>query len=285
MAALPEESLLPLPLPRRRRWVEQAVQMVRRAHHQLAWGLCQLRTRRMERAHARAGETVTAHGLTISVDHWLIRDYEKVSIRDGIYEADEIELLKKHLDPSLPAVELGGSIGVVACLTNRMLKKRKRHVVVEANPLVIPTLRKNRLLNGCRFEILHAAVAYDGPSVDFVVGEDSLTGGLKRSGSEKHRVPTVTLREIVALWGFGAINLIVDVEGAEVEMIAHELDVIREHVKLLLMETHERLLADGSTPRMIASLENAGFRILGDDRDACVLVFFNDALARSASTP
>ena len=48
--------------------------------------------------------------------------------------------IARSLRRDLPVVELGGSIGVVACVTNRLLKDRKAHLVVEANPLAIPHL-------------------------------------------------------------------------------------------------------------------------------------------------
>jgi hypothetical protein len=37
------------------------------------------------------------------------------------YEAFEREALKHFLDPRLPVVELGGAMGVIACLTNKRL--------------------------------------------------------------------------------------------------------------------------------------------------------------------
>ena len=58
-------------------------------------------------------------------------------------------------------------MGVVACVTNRLLKNRTAHVVVEANPLVIPQLELNRTLNRCQFEIVNRAIAYGMESVTF----------------------------------------------------------------------------------------------------------------------
>lgn len=229
------------------------------------------------------GDRIRAYGLTFVVDNPLITPNQKHYLRKEVHEADEVRLTTAYLDPTRPTVELGGSIGVVACLTSRMLRRPEDHVVVEANPLVVPTLQKNRELNGCRFEVVTAALAYGAPMVEFTVGPDCMTGAMKAAGSQKLRVPAVSLREIVEPRGFQAINLIVDVEGAEIDLVANELDFLKERVKLFFLETHERMLQDGSTRRMIADLERAGFRILeGDREDPFVFAFVNQALADAA---
>lgn len=242
------------------------------------WADQQLRA--AERRFARAGDRIQAYGLTFSMANPLIKLYQKIHLRDEVHEADEVRMARAHLDPSLPTVELGGSIGVVACLTNRMLQRPEDHVVVEANPLMTPTLRENRDLNGCKFEILTAAVAYGSPEVEFTIGVDAMTGRLQADGAEKYRVPAVSLREIVETRGFGAINLIVDIEGGEIDLVANELDVLKKHARFFFLETHERMLDDGSTPKMLDALEAAGFRILeGDREEPFVFTFVNDALA------
>ncbi len=76
------------------------------------------------------------------------------------YEADERHALKHFLDPRLPVIELGGALGVIACLTNKRLNYPEKHVVVEANPGIIPLLKENRDRNNCQFTILNKAVAY-----------------------------------------------------------------------------------------------------------------------------
>ena len=83
-----------------------------------------------------------------------------VSLVNGFYEQPERIALTRYLDPDLPVIELGGCAGVIACLTNRRLHDRRAHVVVEANPLMLPLLLKNARLNGCDFQVVNAAIAY-----------------------------------------------------------------------------------------------------------------------------
>jgi 16S rRNA A1518/A1519 N6-dimethyltransferase RsmA/KsgA/DIM1 with predicted DNA glycosylase/AP lyase activity len=72
----------------------------------------------------------------------------------GVFEKHERETIKRCLDPNLPVVEVGGCIGVVACTTNRLLQEPSKHVVVEANPDLVPVLEANRQLNQCEFVVL-----------------------------------------------------------------------------------------------------------------------------------
>ena len=63
------------------------------------------------------------------------------------YEAEERQLVQEYVKPGDSVLELGACIGVVSCVTNKMLADKSRHVVVEANPFCIPSLYRNRDLN------------------------------------------------------------------------------------------------------------------------------------------
>ena len=115
-------------------------------------------------------------GLTFSLDSPAIKTRYKSGFFRGDYEAPECALLQQAVDPNLGVVEFGASIGVMACLTNRKLNDRKRHVVVEANALLIPVLENNREINNCGFQIINKAVAYGCDTIDFKL-HDWFVGG------------------------------------------------------------------------------------------------------------
>jgi hypothetical protein len=62
----------------------------------------------------------------------------KVSLLKQRFERFERKAVLQHVNPEYPVVELGACIGVVACITNGILKNPVLHVVVEANPHVSP---------------------------------------------------------------------------------------------------------------------------------------------------
>ena len=67
------------------------------------------------------GNKITVDGVTLSVDNPQIMTMHKSSIYFGIYEIAERDLARRHIDPSLPLVEIGASIGGVSCITNKLL--------------------------------------------------------------------------------------------------------------------------------------------------------------------
>src|SRR4051812_39365118 len=80
------------------------------------------------------GNAVRVDSCTFLVSHPAIRTASKSLFLLGGYERAERDLLKAYLDRSLAVIELGGSVGVVACVTNKLLRDPLKHVVVEANP-------------------------------------------------------------------------------------------------------------------------------------------------------
>src|SRR6185295_467935 len=89
----------------------------------------------------------------------------------GDYEGPERTAAKRYIRSDIPVVEFGGALGVVSCVLNRRLKNPRHHVVVEANPHVLPALLENRNRNHCSFEIVHGAAGGVGKSVRICIGE------------------------------------------------------------------------------------------------------------------
>jgi FkbM family methyltransferase len=207
------------------------------------------------------GNHVKLHGLDVSVDNPLISTRHKSTLYFGIYETAEIELASRYLDPDRPTVELGGSIGVVACVTNKMLKRPANHIVVEANPVLLPLLEENRRRNDCKFAIEAVAIGYGTDTIEFTVQDHFLFGRLQSSGGSPVQVPTASLGGLIDKHGFETINLLCDIEGAEVALVENEAEVLRSRVKNLIMETHEEYLGEGPIVRMLATLQEIGFEL------------------------
>ena len=210
-------------------------------------------------------------GVTLSVDNPSIHTTHKSSIYFGYYEMGERELTRRYIDRSLPTIEIGGSIGGVACTTNKLLIIPSAHVVVECNPTILPTLERNRALNGCKFSIEPCALACGSTKVSFTVVRDGwMVSGLHAEATgelvtDLITVPAITLAAILQKYRFDTINLISDSEGAEVDMVEHEADLLRRHVKWLVMVTHALQRGADAIERMFATLRTIGFGIREQD--------------------
>jgi FkbM family methyltransferase len=151
------------------------------------------------------------------------------------------------------------------------LRRPENHVVVEANPALLPLLEQNRARNDCRFKIVHAAVSHGAETITFGVEDNILASSV--NGDEQHAVTvsTVTLERLLDDHGFQRATLICDIEGAELELVEHELKTLSERVSTIIMELHDRIVGQEPTQRMLATLESAGFKVVSRDGDVIVL--------------
>lgn len=197
-------------------------------------------------------------------------------LKTAMYELPERVAISRYLNPDLPVIELGASIGVVACTTNRRLHRKDQHVVVEANPSLIPHLAANHRRNRCGFEILHRALAYGSESVDlwFNSGNPLATSAYVNGGATV-RVETVTLEQIFQRRSFEIATLICDVEGSEFDLISKEAPLLAQRVGLLILELHERLLGPDRTRQVWERLTTIGFRLMHSQHETHV--FMNEA--------
>lgn len=225
------------------------------------------------------GNVVNFRGLKIALDNPAIATRSKSSFLMGSYENDEIAFAQTHLIRSLPTVELGASIGVVACATNVWLGRTDQHVVVEANPTIVSSLLKNKQINNCKFKIVSAAVGASQDLVPFVIHDEFVMSSLRGEGDRIVLVPTIRLAELLKQNNFDRINLQLDVEGAELTLVEEELETIRGHVVRLVMETHSRYVGEEANAQMLRRLEEAGFeRVETTKPDSDVVVYRNRAL-------
>ena len=228
---------------------------------------------------ARGVKSVALDGSTFSLET-IPNNAIKVSLLKGKYERFERHAVLQYVSPELPVVELGACIGVVACVTNGILNNPEAHVVVEANPQVIPILQRNRDGNNCKFEILHAAIAYGRSSVEFAPASDFCGSSLRRDDNRSHDnalvvVAATALSTIVAQRDFDQFTLICDIEGHEYELVTLDAETLRR-VDTLILETHARLIGEAKNNELMQKLGELGFRII--DQDSYVVVMRRNAL-------
>jgi len=224
-----------------------------------------------------AGNVVRLDSCTFHVSHRAIGTASKSLFLLGGYERAEREIVKAYLNRSLPVVELGGSIGVVACVTNRLLRDPRKHVVVEANPDLIGVMTANRERNGCRFSVVNRALAYDSDSTTFYVDHrDFLASSVQVKTEKAIQVPVVSLEQILEDHGFRTCSLVCDIEGGEMELVRREPQVLQQHVAMIIVEIHGWRVGWEQGAEMIRTLEDIGFRCL-NEKDG-TYVFRNERL-------
>jgi FkbM family methyltransferase len=176
----------------------------------------------------------------------------------GEYEAEECALVHEFVRPEDTVLELGACMGVVSCVTNKRLRDKTRHVVVEANPMLIPTLQRNRELNACGFLIENCAASSE-REVNFFLHPIYIVGGsAQRPSAQTVQVPGRSWHELDATYGpFSA--LIMDVEGSELDVLEGSRELIARY-RLAIVELHEWAIGNEKAERCRELLRTGGLQ-------------------------
>lgn len=159
-------------------------------------------------------------------------------IAAGRYEGDEILCALLNIEPEDMVLELGAGIGALSSVVlNR--KSAAGWVCVEANPDLLPLIRKNHKLNGIGgVEVINAALGNDRAKTlhDFYVTEDFWSGSLLRPEKfvDIKRVPGLYFGDI--LEKYRPTFIICDIEGGEYDLFAEGLDLLS--VRKVCLEAH-----------------------------------------------
>lgn len=176
------------------------------------------------------------------------------------YEEPERLAIVRFLDPALPVIELGASVGAITCLINRRLNDPRAHVAVEPAAELHPQLARNRELNRAGFTILHAGVGYDRDVLRFSSGGDNLEGRVSAGETGGAEVTAVTLEALLDRFDFSRASLVCDIEGMEVDLLDREADVLAERIAWIFIELHGWMYGEATVDRLVRQLEGQGFR-------------------------
>ena len=202
---------------------------------------------------------------TDGCDFAIPKDVTSMSYRScflsGDYEREERELIRRWLRPEDTVLEFGACLGIVSCTTNKLLKDKSRHVVVEANPFCIASIYRNRELNQSGFLVEHCAVS-DKPEVTFYLHPVYIVGGTtQRASNRPVRLPAKSLRQIDQERGpFTA--LVIDIEGSEGEVFESSIDVLKRY-RLVVVELHEWAIGTEGVERCRQILRDCGMQMMG----------------------
>jgi FkbM family methyltransferase len=180
---------------------------------------------------------------------------------NGDYEHEERELIRRWIRPEDQVIELGACLGIVSCVTNKLLKDKSRHVVVEGNPFCIASLYRNKELNSAGFLIEHCAVGNESETTFYLHPKYIVGGSSQRATERPFRLPAKSLRQLERERGpFTA--LIIDIEGSEREVFGDSKDLLKRY-RLVIAELHEFAIGGGGVERCREILRESGLKRVG----------------------
>ena len=199
------------------------------------------------------------YGLNIFAPDDVVSEHVRSELEQGLYELDEAGGLRDVLDRDAPVVELGAGIGVVSCVVNRMLADPSGHVAVEMHPAAYAVLEQNRVLNGCEFRSLLGAVLYDAEADDVL--RPPAPWDPSHRLLPQSRPVALTLAKIVDETGWDRFNLVSDLEGAELPLFEHEMDLLREKAVTINLEIHPHVYGPKRATGVVTMLQDNGFEL------------------------
>lgn len=176
------------------------------------------------------------NGLTIHVPFDLTDFKFRGRFVMDTYEEEESRYLSKHLPPNARVLELGSCLGYVSCLTNKLLNDNSQHVVLEANPNLIPWIEKNKAENNCGFSIANCIVSENARNAFYL--HDLIVGGsAKRKTAREIEIEGVSFEDLRKKHSIDFDTLVMDIEGGELNLLRnHKADIAQ--FNQIFMEVH-----------------------------------------------
>ncbi len=218
--------------------------------------------------------TVTNDGLKIYLGDQSRSSYARSIYRDT-HEAEERAIVLRNLEPTDTVLECGAGMGVVTTLCCQQIGSERVHAF-EANTKLEPVLRKTFELNQVSPHLEMKMVSLDGGEQAFFAS-DRFVVSSRYDNSEQYRGEQQRL-ESVSIQGLidelKPSFLIMDIEGAEVDLASKTLDL--QSLKKLCIEMHPHIVGDEAITDLIANLIRQGFTLrMCESRDD--VLFFSRA--------
>lgn len=156
----------------------------------------------------------------------------------GKYERAEIDFIARYLPRDLDVLEVGSSIGATSCQIARRLASGCRLTCVEANPTLIPVLRRNLASNvpDRPIEVVHAVVGAAPGTAYFIPRLNSLSSLAADNTEGALELRCESLSGLVSEHCPGDFSLVSDVEGAEAAFLAD--DTALRRCRFMVIEAH-----------------------------------------------
>ena len=213
-------------------------------------------------------QQVTIDGIVIQFTPDVVSPAIVEQIYTEHYEEAERHLVGALVEPGDSVLELGSGLGFISSVIGR--QRPRIQVSVEADPRLVPQIRKNLEHNGVTgAEVLSGIVGAEDGEVDFFFGDHFIGSSLHRTG-EHHEKRTVRCHAIAPLFQRFAFNcLVIDVEGAEHELLDH---LPLAGVDKLCIELHPHIIGAEKVTGVVARLLEAGFLLDLQQHSGQVLV-------------
>jgi FkbM family methyltransferase len=180
----------------------------------------------------------------------------------GVHEPMVQEALRRTAGPGAVVYDVGANIGATALLAARIVGPQGRVIAIEPQPECAAAVRASAQLNGFGWlDVVEAAAAASTGRAELIVVSDALWTRLAEVGDHgleerRETVATIALDDLDA----PPPDVVkIDVEGAELEVVAGMRRLLAEARPLVICEMH------GKNERFARAMAEAGYRVVNLD--------------------
>ena len=189
-------------------------------------------------------------------------------LRRGQYENPEREMVKKFLRPGDQVLELGASLGVVACFIGRQTDPGGRLVSVEPNIDLKPFFERQMELNGYRSNWINVLCCpiweSELPSLTalkvYFPSEDNRLGRAKPSAQGGRDIPWETAEAVCQDYSLEPDAVVMDIEGAE-EVWTKIPPSFPPSVRIVIAEFHHQIYGIETSAQAVQAVLDDGFKM------------------------
>ncbi len=189
-------------------------------------------------------------------------------LRRGQYQNPEREMVKKFLKPGDQVLEMGASLGIVACFIGRQTSPGGRLVSVEPNIDLKPFYEKQLELNGYESTWINALCCpiweNELPSLTalkvYFPSENNLLGRAGPSAEGGRDIPWETAEAVCADCSLEPDAIVMDIEGAE-EVWTKISPCFPPTVRVLIAEFHHQIYGTETAAKAVQAVIDEGFQL------------------------
>ena len=202
----------------------------------------------------RRPDRVVVRGVGLEIGPHVTPELRRVIYRER-YERREAICLERILRPDDTFVEIGAGMGFLSALAARRIGS-DRVTAYEANPGMLPVIRRTWQINGVGPELVHGVLGDGDGSATFHVEAAFVSSSLHRRSAEAEEVEVPQLDAGREMARVRPTVVSMDVEGAELELVPL---VPWQGVDRIVIDLHPGVIGRDGVAEVVGRLHSAGF--------------------------
>ncbi len=172
----------------------------------------------------------------------------------GLYEKEERYFCEKYLKINDNVLEIGGGYGIISNIIKNKIKNGKL-LIIEANSQNIPFIEKNLKINKFKVEVKNIFISNLKGRTKFYINESFLQSSSKVKNSKFNLVENKSLDSIFKEYKYVFNVLVIDIEGAEIELFNENLELIKKYISKIIIELHPGIIENKEIDQLIKNIQ------------------------------